>query len=102
MDNQGVRILRTNSTDDSSNKHLVEMDKLMFAKQEEEETVVRVYSESTLTVFGSGAIPNVMLQKMVEKLRIRMMSTTRRIKIANFTFYKCVNHLRDMPIQMGQ
>ena len=43
---------------------------------------VRVYSESTLALFDSGATPNVMSRKMVGKLHIRMMPTTRRIKVA--------------------
>ena len=62
---------------------------------------VRVYSESTLALFYSGAISNVMSRKMVEKLHIRMMPTTRRIKVANCAFEKCVGHLHDVPIQMG-
>ena len=63
---------------------------------------VQVYSTWTLVLFGSGAIPNVMSRKMVEKLNIRMMPTTPRIKVANCAFETCVGHLRDVLIQMGE
>ena len=43
-----------------------------------------------------------MYRKMVDELHIRMMPTTRRIKFANCAFEKCVGHLRDVPIQMGE
>ena len=62
---------------------------------------VRVYSESTLAPFDSRAIPNMMSRKMVNKWNIRMMLTTRRIKVTNSAFEKCLGQLRDVPIQMG-
>ena len=52
--------------------------------------------------FYSGAIPNVMFRKMVDKLHVRIMPTNRRIKVANCAFEKCVGHLGDVPIQMGE
>ena len=63
---------------------------------------VRVYSESTLALFDPGAIPNVMSRKIADKLHIRMMPTTRRIKVVNCAFEKCMDHLRDDPIQIGE
>ena len=39
---------------------------------------------------------------MVDKLQIRMMPTIQRIKVANCAFEKCVGHLRDVPIQIGE
>ena len=63
---------------------------------------VWVYSDSTLGLFYSGAIPNVMSWKMVGRLHVRMMPTTRLIKVANCAFEKCVGHLRDVPIRMGE
>ena len=61
-----------------------------------------VYSESTLPLFDSGTIPNVMSRRMVGKLHIRMMPTIRRIKVANCVFEKYICHLRDITIQMGE
>ena len=39
MDKQDVRLLRTNSVDDSSNSHLEKLDNVMFVEQEDDETV---------------------------------------------------------------
>ena len=39
---------------------------------------------------------------MVDKLHIRMMPMTGRIKFANRTFEKCEVNLHDVPFQMGE
>ena len=57
---------------------------------------LRVYSELTLALFDSGAVTNVISRKVVDKLHIRMVPTTRRIKVANCAFQKCLSHLRDL------
>ncbi len=44
---------------------------------------VQMYSESTMALFNSGAIPNVMSHKMVKKLHLCMQLTNRSIKAAN-------------------
>ena len=44
---------------------------------------IQVYSESTMSLFDSGAIRNVMSHKMVKKLHLRMQPTNRSIKVAN-------------------
>ena len=62
----------------------------------------RVYSESMPSQFDSRAIPKVTSRKMVNKVHIRMMPMTQRIKFASGAFEKCVGHLRDVPIQMGE
>ncbi len=53
---------------------------------------VLVYSESTMALFDSGAIPNFMSYKMVKKLHLRMQPTNRSIKVANYASEKCVAH----------
>ena len=63
---------------------------------------VRVYLRSKMALFDSRAISNAMYRKTVDKLHIRIMPTTRRIKVANCAFEKCVGYLRDVPIQMGE
>ncbi len=44
---------------------------------------VEVYSEYTMALFDSGAIPNIMSHKMVKKLHLRMQPTNRSIEAAN-------------------
>ncbi len=63
---------------------------------------VQVYSESPMTLFDSGAIPNVMLHKMVRKLYLRVKSTNRTIKVANCASEKCLGTLDEVPISMGE
>ena len=56
---------------------------------------VREHAESKLALFDSGAIANVMSRKIVDKLHIRMMPKTRRIKFAYCAFEKYMGHLHD-------
>ncbi len=44
---------------------------------------VQVYSKSTMALFDSGAIPNVMSDQMVKKLHLPMQHTNRSIKVTN-------------------
>ncbi len=44
---------------------------------------VQVYSEPTMALLDSGAIPNFMSRKVVKKQHFRMQSTNRSIKVAN-------------------
>ncbi len=62
---------------------------------------VEVYSEPTLDLFESGAIPNVISPKMVKKLHLRMKPTNRAIKVANCVSEKCVGTLKEVPISMA-
>ena len=62
---------------------------------------VEVYSEDTLALFDSGAIPNVMSKNMVEKLDVRMTPTRRGIKAANGDSEVCLGALTDVPVSMG-
>ncbi len=63
---------------------------------------VQVYSESTIALFDSGAIPKVMSHKMVKKLHLRMQPSNRSIKVANCASEKCVGALNEVPISMGE
>ena len=63
---------------------------------------LQVYSESTMALFGSGAIPNVTSHKMVKKLHLRMQSTNRSVKVANCASYRCVGTLNEVPISVGE
>ncbi len=60
------------------------------------------YSKSTMELFDSGAIPNVMSHKMVKKIHLRMESTNRSIKVATCASEKCVGTLNEVPISMGE
>ncbi len=44
---------------------------------------VEVYSEPTMALFDSRAIPNDVSHKMVKRLRLRMKPIIRAIKVAN-------------------
>ncbi len=63
---------------------------------------VQVDSESTMALFDSGAIPNVMSHKMVKKLHLRMQPTNRSIKVANCASEKHVGRLNEVPISIGE
>ena len=63
---------------------------------------VQVYSESTMALFDSGAIPNVISQKMVKNLHLRIVPTDRSMKVANCASEKCVDTLNEMSISMGE
>ncbi len=63
---------------------------------------VQVYSESSMALFDSGAIPNVMSHKMVRKLHLRMQPTYSSIKAANCASKKCMGTLNEVPIIMGE
>ncbi len=63
---------------------------------------IHVYSKSTMALFDSGAIPNVMSHKMVKKLHIRMQITNRSSKVANCASEKCVGTLNEVPVSMGE
>ena len=63
---------------------------------------VEVYSESTMALFDSGAIPNVMSHKMMKKLHLRMQTTNRSIKVANSASEKCVGTLNAVLISLEE
>ncbi len=60
-----------------------------------------MYSESTMALYDSGAITNVMSHKMVKKLHLRMQPINRSIKVANCASEKCVGTLNEVPVSMG-
>ena len=57
---------------------------------------VRVYLESTLSLFDFEAISSVISRKTIGNLHIR------RIKVANCALDKCACHQRDITIHMGE
>ncbi len=59
---------------------------------------VEKYSESTVELFYSGSVLNVMSHKMVKKLHLRMQTTNGPIKVANCASEKCVGTLNEVPI----
>ncbi len=61
-----------------------------------------MYSESTMALFDSGAIKNVMSHKMVKKLQFRMQTTNRSIKFASCVSEKCVGIFDEVPISLGE
>ena len=63
---------------------------------------VEVYSESTMALFDSGAIPNVISHKMVKKLHLLMQPTNMSIKVANCASEKFVGTLNEVPISLGE
>ena len=63
---------------------------------------VQVYSESTMALFDSGAIPNVISHKMVKKLHLHMQPINCSIKVASCASEKCVGTLIEVPICMGE
>ncbi len=63
---------------------------------------VEVYSESSIALFDSGAIPNVIFHKMMKKLHLRMQPKNRSIKVANCASEKCVGTLNEVPISLGE
>ena len=63
---------------------------------------MQVYSESTMALFDSCAIPNFMLHKTVTKLHLCMQPNIRCIKVANCASEKYVGTLNEVPISMGE
>ncbi len=63
---------------------------------------VEVYSESTMALFDSGAIPNVISRKMVKKIQFRIQPTNRSFKVANCASEKCVGTSNEVPISLGE
>ncbi len=75
--------------------HVVSMSRHLLVR-------VEVYYDSTMALFDSGAMPNVMLHKMVRKLHLRMKPTNRTIKVANYASEKCVGTLDEVTISVGE
>ncbi len=63
---------------------------------------VQVYFESTMVLFDSCAITNVMSHMMVKKLHLRMQPTNQSIKVANCATEKCLGTLNEVPIGLGE
>ncbi len=63
---------------------------------------VEVYSESTMALFDSGDIPNVMSHRMVQKLHFLMQLINRPIKVASCASEKCVGTLNEVPISLDE
>ena len=63
---------------------------------------VHVYSESTMALFDSDAIPNVTSQKILKKLHLCMQTTNQSIKVASCASEKCVGTLNEVPISFGE
>ncbi len=61
-----------------------------------------VYSESTMALFDSGAVRNVMSHKMVKKLQLRTQPNKRSIKVANCASENSVGILNEVPISMAE
>ncbi len=63
---------------------------------------LEVYSECAMALFNSGAIPNVMSHKMVNKQILRMQSTIPIYQSCELCFGKMYGTLNGVPISMGE
>ena len=60
-----------------------------------------VYSEAVYGLLDSGAIPNVMSDKLANKLRLYLSRTERRIIVADGTSGSCAGSISGIPVSFG-
>lgn len=63
---------------------------------------VNIHAESSLDLFDSGSVPNVMSWRMADRLNLRTMPTKRGIKVDNCSSERCVESLENVPVKMGE
>ena len=62
---------------------------------------LEVYSEAVYGLLDSGAVPNVMSDKVANKLRLELSPTERRIIVADRTSGGCAGSISGIPVSFG-